>query len=234
MVRHLLHYGFESSLLYRGNVIARRVSSPFTDLAIAAKFFNIRGVKSENGKVVNKTVVGQRWGRISPDFDPDNDPDPIVDTMGPGDHTQPAWTWTTRLLGLPASQVITIVGDDIDHPTMMELPTVQKKIAELLGLDPSVMKFKSGNMGQVAASRLEFDNFLDGMRKVTADRKQTPERRRALKSQYLRRFKPEELQRFLARYYLDALKSPSQTTRPSRSPEQPAPAPRSQRAVKDK
>jgi hypothetical protein len=227
MVRYPLHYGFESSLLYRGNVIARRVSSPFTDPAIAAKFFNIRGVQSENGQVVNNTVVSQTWGRISPDFDPDNDPDPIVDTMGPGDDTQPAWT--TRLLGLPATQVITIVGDDINHPLMMELPTVQKEIAELLGLNPAVMKFKSGNMGQVAASRVEFNNFLDGMRKVTADQEQAPKRRKALKSQYLRRFKPEELQRFLARYYLDALKSPSQTTVPSRSPEQPAESKSSQR-----
>lgn len=208
MVRYPLNHGFESSLLYRANVIARRVSSPFTDPAIAAKFYNIRGVQSKNGQVVNETVVSQTWGRISPDFDPDHDPDPIVDTKGPGDDTQPAWT--TRLLGLPASQVITIVGDDIDHPIMMELPTVQKKIAELLGLDSSVMKFKSGNMGQIAASRLEFNNFLDGMRKATGDPKLTPERRKGVKSVYLRNVKPEQLQRLLARFYLDALKSPSQ------------------------
>jgi hypothetical protein len=213
MLRYPLHYGFETSLLYRGNVIARRVSSPFTDPAIAGKFFNIRGVRSQNGMVVNKTVVSQTWRRISPDYDPDNDPDPIIDTTGPGDKVQPAWT--TRLLGLAASQVITIVGDDIDHPMMMELPSVQRKIAELIGLDPSVMKFKSENMAQVAASRSEFNNFLDGIRKATDDPKLTAERRRAVKSAYLRNFTPEQVQRLLARYYLDALKSPSQLDRPS-------------------
>ncbi len=107
---------------------------------------------------------------------------------------------------------------------MMELPSVQAKIAGLIGLDPTVMTFKRVNIEQLAARRSEFNDFLDGMRKVTADRELTPERRKALKSEYLRRFKPGELQRFLARYYLDALKSPSQAGR-SRSPERPTPPP---------
>ena len=223
MVRYPLNYGFESSLLYRGKVIARRVSCALADPAIAAKFYNIRGVQSANGEVVNSTPVSQSWSRISPDFDPDSYPDPIVDTYGPGDNTQPAWT--TRLLGLPARQVITIIGDDIDHPIMLELRSVQEKIAALIGLDPTVMKFSRGNMAQVATSRAEFDDFLDGMHKVTADRDLTPEHSRTLKSKYQRRFTSEQLQRLLARYYLDALKCPSQPTGSSRSPQQPAPAP---------
>ena len=92
---------------------------------------------------------------------------------------------------------------------------MQTKIAELIGLDPTIMKFKSRNMGQFAASRSEFKNFLEGMRKATGDRKLTPERRKAVKSAYLRNFKPEQLQRLLARYYFDALKSPSQLDGPS-------------------
>jgi pimeloyl-ACP methyl ester carboxylesterase len=204
MVRYPLHHGFESSLLYRAKVVARRVSSPLTDPAIAGKFYNIRGVQ-----VVNNTVVSQTWGRISPDFDPDHDPDPIVDIKGPGDGTQPAWT--TRLLGLPAGHVFTIVGDDIKHQTMMQLPSIQKKIAELLGLDPTVMTFRSGNMEQFAASRAEYNSYLEGMRKMTADPKLTPERRKAGRLAHLRNFTAEQRQRLLARYYLDALKSPSQT-----------------------
>jgi pimeloyl-ACP methyl ester carboxylesterase len=209
MVRYPLHYGFESSLLYRANVIARRISSRLDDKAIAGKFYNIRGVKSENDQVANSTVVSQTWGRISPEYDPDKDPDPIVPTMGPGDTVQPAWT--ARLHGLPEGHVFTIVGDDIDHVLMMELPSVQKKIAELLGLDATVMTFKSGNMAQFAASRAEYNKFLEGARKVTGDPAPTPERRKAVRSAFLRNFTPEQWQRLLVRFYLDALKPPSQT-----------------------
>jgi hypothetical protein len=232
-VRYPFHYGFDSSLLYRAKIQTRKLSSAFTDPAIAAKFYNIRGVQSRDGVVLNDTVVGQSWGRISPEFDPDTDPDSIDDKMGPGDSIEPAWT--TRLLGLPdpASQVITIVGDDIHHATMMDVPKVQMKIAELIGLDPTVMRFRSENTERLAASRSEFNAFLDGMHQLMADRELPPERRKGVTSAYLRGFTPIQLQRFLARYYLDALKSPSQTSRPSRSsepaPPQPAPAPRSER-----
>jgi pimeloyl-ACP methyl ester carboxylesterase len=219
MVRYPLHYGFESSLLYRAKVVARRISNAFADPSITEKFYTIRGVQSANGQVLNETAVSQSWARISPDFDPDNDPVPIVETKGPGDDTQPAWT--TRVLWLPPNQVTTIVGDDIQHAIMMELPSVQKKIAELIGLDPAHMTFKQKNMGQLAASRSEFNDFLDGMRKVATDRDQPIDRRKALKSEFLRRFKPDELQRLLGRYYLDALKSPGQMTSRSQNPVRP-------------
>jgi hypothetical protein len=207
MVRYPLQHGFESSLLYRANVVARRISSPLTDTAIAGKFYNIRGVRSENGQPANSTAVSQTWGRIAPNYDPDNDPDPIIPTNGPGDTVQPAWT--TRLHGLPDDHVITIVGDDIEHMVMMEHQGVQTKIAELLGLDLTAVTFKAGNMTQSAASRAELDTFVEGMRKVTGDATVAPERRKAVRSAFLRNYTPEQRQRLLVRFYLDALKSPA-------------------------
>jgi pimeloyl-ACP methyl ester carboxylesterase len=226
-LRYPLDYGFESSLLYRANSTARNVSRAITDPAIAGKFYNIRGVKSSNGTVVNSTAVSISWKRISSNFDPDEDPDPIEDKMGPGDGTQPAWT--ARLLGLPAGHVITIVGDEIEHLRMMNLPRVQSKIAELLGLDPGGMMFAPANITPLAASLSDFKGFLDGLRRVTAGRDLTPERRNVLKTTYLRTFTPEQLQLFLARYLLEAQRQPSETTEPPRTsqaaPVQRGPAP---------
>jgi len=213
MVRYPLQHGFESSLLYRANVVARRISSPLTDKAIAGKFYNIRGVQSENGKVANNTTVSQTWGRIAPEFDPDHDPDPIAVTNGPGDTVQPAWT--TRLHGIADDHVITIIGDDIEHMVMMELPSVQKKIAELLGLDPNVVTFKSGNVAQLAASRAELDTFVEGMRTVTADPTTAPHRRKAVRSAFLRKLTPEQRQGLLVRFYLDALKGATGSASPN-------------------
>jgi hypothetical protein len=220
MVRYPLQYGFESSLLYKANMVARTMSRAITDPAIAGKFYNIRGVKSENGQVVNSTTVSISWGRVPADFDPDHDPDPIEDKKGPGDGTQPAWT--ARLLGLPAGHVITIVGDEIEHVMMLDRPRVQRKIAELIGLDPGTLAFGAENGELLAASLSDFNEFLDGMRKLVAGRDLTDERRNILKAAYLRTFTAEQLQRFLARYYLEALRHPDQTTEPSPS-SKPAP-----------
>jgi hypothetical protein len=230
-LRYPLKYGFESSLLYKANMVARTVSRAITDPAIAGKFHNIRGVQSSNGQVVNSTAVSISWERVPPEFDPDNDPDPIEDKKGPGDGTQPAWT--ARLLGLPAGHVITIVGDEIEHTMMMDLPRVQRKIAELIGLDTGAMAFGPENVELLAASLSDFNAFLDGMRKLLAGRDLTPERRSVLKATYLRTFTPEQLQRFLARYLLEALRRPSQTPESSRSskpaPTKPGPARRDEK-----
>ena len=143
-MRYPLQYGFESSLLYRGNVTAHNVSRAFSDPSVAAKFYNIRGVQSNNGQILNKTPVGQSWARISPTFCADSDPDPIEDKKGPGDGTQPAWT--TRLLGLPPSQIITIVGE-LTHTRMLDLTSVQTQIAQLIGLDAATMDFDIDVLG---------------------------------------------------------------------------------------
>ena len=214
-LRYPLDYGFESSLLYRANVTARNISRAIADPAIAGKFYNIRGVQSSNGTVVNSTVVSVSWARISSDFDPDTDPDPIEDKMGPGDGTQPAWT--ARLLGLPAGHVITIVGDEVEHLRMMDRPRVQSKIAELIGLDPDGMMFAPARIQPLEASISDFKGFLDGLRQATAGRDLTAERRKVLKAAYLKTFTPEQLQLFLARYLLETQRQPSETTEASRS-----------------
>jgi hypothetical protein len=66
-------------------------------------------------------------------------------------------------------------------------------------------------MAQFAASRAELDTFVEGMRKVTGDSTVEPQRRKAVRSAFLRNFTPEQRQRLLVRFYLDALKPPSQT-----------------------
>ena len=203
-VRYPLHYGFDSSLLYRGKVESRKVSSALADPNTASKFYNIRGIQSKNGNVLSDTVVAQLWERVPESFDPDTDPDPIDDKNGYGDGVQPAWT--ARLLGLPdpAQQVITIV-DDIEHMTMMNNSKVQEKIAELLGLDPNALTFVLEDMEEFVASRVELDQFLSGVRKLIVEKALTPERRKVVLAEYLRGFKPIELHKLLARAYIDAL-----------------------------
>ena len=60
-VRYPLRFGFDLELLQKGNATAHSVARPFADPAIAAKFFNIRGVQSRNGQILNNTCVGQAW-----------------------------------------------------------------------------------------------------------------------------------------------------------------------------
>jgi pimeloyl-ACP methyl ester carboxylesterase len=213
LVRYPLNHGFDSTLLYKGRVESRKVSSALADPATAAKLYNIRGVQTRNGNPRNNTVVSHVWARVPASFDPDTDTDPIEDTLGPGDDTQPAWT--TRLLGLPdpMHQVITVLDDaEHMHMTMMGNPKVQTKIAELLGLNPTSMMFVVEE--EFVASRTELNGFLDGVRKLVVDKELEPARRKIVIVDYFRGFKPVELHKLFARAYLDALRSPSQKTGP--------------------
>jgi pimeloyl-ACP methyl ester carboxylesterase len=205
-VRYPTTCGFDTDLLHCGMAASRKVSSGLAR-SVAAKFYNIRGVQAKNGKKQRKTVISHLWGRVSPQFDPDTDSDPIEDAMGYGDGVQPAWT--ARLLGLadPAKHVITIV-DDIEHMTMMNAPSVQRKIAALLELDQQVLTFIKSRKAPMA-SRAALEKFLDGMRARTA-KKRTPAEHRELVRRYLRKFKRDDLHKLMARAYMDALKSPSQ------------------------
>lgn len=215
-VRYPLLYGFESGLLYRGNVTARNISSPLTDTTIRAKFYNIRGVKTQNGQPVNSTAVGVSWARVSPLFSADFDADPIQDRMGPGDGTQPAWT--TRLLGLPPDQISTITGDDVKHANMLDLDRVRARIAELIGLDASALDFDDDVPGleELAASLEDFIAFGEELAKFTSSRDLMPEQRSALRYEYLRQFKPARLQALLARFYLESVNHPGRARTPSK------------------
>jgi pimeloyl-ACP methyl ester carboxylesterase len=209
LVRYPVYYGFSSSFLSSGEIQSQNLSSALPP-TIAAKFYNIRGVQSQNGNELDGTVVSQLWQRVAASFDPDTDPDPIEDQMGPGDGTQPAWT--TRLLSLPdpTNQVITIVDDDLEHMVMMNHPDVQKQIALLLGLDPYDMTFIDEDID--AASRSDLDNFFSGLSKQFDKEGFDPERRKMVIAEYVRKFPPGELRRLFRRAYIDALKSPSQKT----------------------
>jgi hypothetical protein len=206
-VRYPAYYGFNSSYLSSGATQSRNLSSALPP-TMAAKFYNIRGVQSQNGAKLNGTVVSQLWQRVPPSFDPDTDPDPIEDQMGPGDGTQPAWT--TRLLGLPNNQIITIVKHGLEHMVMMNDPDVQAAIAALLGLDADEMTFMDEDMEKSVASRSDLDGFFRGLSERFDKKDLGPERRKIVITEYLRNFPPGELRRLFRRAYVDALKSPSQ------------------------
>jgi pimeloyl-ACP methyl ester carboxylesterase len=206
-VRYPVNYGFNMSMLHDGLAASRKVSMPLRD-DVAAKFYNIRGVQAKNGVRLQGTVVSSRWACVPPQFDADHDPDPITDSLGFGDGTQPAWT--TRLLGLPnpAQQVITIV-DDIEHMTMMNAPSVHREIAALLGLDPATAAFVE-QTEVIMATRDDLNRFLDGLRRQVMVEDITDVERRRITINYLREYRTDDLHALFARAYVDALKSPSQ------------------------
>jgi pimeloyl-ACP methyl ester carboxylesterase len=205
-VRYISNHGFDWNLLAAGGAVYQQVAKKLNH-NVAKKFYNIRGVQFKNRKVVKGTVVSQTWQRVPATFDPDNDPDPLSDTLGPGDGVLPAWS--TRLIGVPDQNVNTIKAD-IEHMTMMNEGLVQKKIANLLGLAPKTLKPMRVRAKTTAASRAELNNFLGGLRAVALKKGLQREERRTAVHNYLRRFGPDQLQEFLGRAYLDALKSPSQ------------------------
>jgi pimeloyl-ACP methyl ester carboxylesterase len=117
-VRYPQLYGFDWGMLGDGKAVYHKVAAPLLDTRINDKFFNIRGVTTNNGVDLNETVTHQTWGWIDPNFDPNNtNNSPITDYLGPGDGTLPAWS--TRFAYAPAANVRTLWGDDIDHMFMM-------------------------------------------------------------------------------------------------------------------
>jgi pimeloyl-ACP methyl ester carboxylesterase len=206
-VRYPMSYGFSLPMLHDGLAASRKVSTRLSG-AVAAKFYNIRGVQAKNGARLRKTVVSSSWARVSPQFDADHDRDPIVDAFGWGDGVLPAWS--TRLLGLPnpKQQVITIV-DDLEHMTIMSRTSVQEALAGLLEMDLAETTFVEP-MEAVVATRNDLNKFLEGMRSRVMDKDRTFEERRKIIRDYLREFRTDDLHALFARAYNDALKSPSQ------------------------
>ena len=148
---------------------AQSISRPFTaaEATIAAKFFNIRGVQTSNGQDVNEIPLASPGPVSCHGSLLDLGPDPIQFQMGPGDGTQSAWT--ARLLGLPANQIITIKGDDVDHANMLDLVDVRAQIAALIGLDPNTMDFDDDDvfgLEDLAATFEDFSKFIEEMTKL--------------------------------------------------------------------
>ena len=210
-VRYSSNHGFDWNLLKKGLAAVGEVAMPLA-AEVAGKFWNIRGVQVKNGEVLNKTIISQTWTRVPPTFNPDADDDPITDIYGPGDGTLPAWS--TRLLG--NSNVVTLKGD-VEHMDIMNETAVQVEIATLLNPTPQALrrlhktaKSKTMKMKTKAASRTKLNKLLQELEAATVREGLEPEQRKAAIREHLATYSPDELQKFLTRAYLDALKSPSQ------------------------
>jgi len=121
--------GFDPTLLSGGLQIFQLLAFPPLP-RYAGKFFNIRGVQTQNNTVLGNTVQGITWQLLA---NPPNDPavSPIDDDqpLGPGDDTLPAWS--TRHVALPNAQWVTVEAA-IDHMFMMEYAQTQQAIAGVL------------------------------------------------------------------------------------------------------
>jgi hypothetical protein len=116
--------GFDNVELANGAAVVMHLNSDPLPPALAAKFFNIRGVHT-----TSSTASANTWGWLAPTK---YDPTPITDAANlPGDDTQPAWT--ARLVTLPAAQVITIAGNHISHQFIMNHPKALHAIGNVLG-----------------------------------------------------------------------------------------------------
>lgn len=204
-VRYISSHGFDMNLLAAGKTASIKVAQAL-NATVRNKFYNIRGVGNNN------TVVSQTWKRVLPTFDPDTDTDPITDNMGPGDGTLPAWS--TRLLGMDKGHVISI-GGNIEHMDMMNASAIQIEIAKLLQPPPMALRHMSSMAKRnpikiTAASRTELNKLIRQLAATTSKEDLSAEQRNAAVRKLLQKYSPEELQKFMARAYLDALKSPSQ------------------------
>jgi len=119
----------EAELTAAGNVVSQ-LAAPLP-AALAAKFFNVRGVAA-----VNDTVSSVRWKYMTPPYVQLARPcllqEPIIDdsTMVPGDGVQPAWT--ARLASLPASQTAPVNLATFEHMFMMNDSAVLNRLAALI------------------------------------------------------------------------------------------------------
>lgn len=121
--------GFDPNLVSDGRQVFQLLALPPLP-RYAGKFFNIRGVQTDNDGVLQNTVQGITWQLLAnpphcPAVSPiDDDP-----RLGPGDDTQPAWS--TRHAALPSTQWVNVKAA-IDHMFMMEYPETQLAIAGVL------------------------------------------------------------------------------------------------------
>ena len=162
-VRYISSCGFDMNLLAAGKVASNKVTQPLNS-SVRNKFYNIRGVGNNN------TVVSQTWKLVPQAFNPNTGQDPITDTLGPGDGLLPAWS--TRLLGLGQSHVISI-GGDIEHMDMMNNPDVQTEIAKLLQPTPTLferMKLvaRRNPVKLKTSSRAELNKLIRQLDRLTA------------------------------------------------------------------
>jgi pimeloyl-ACP methyl ester carboxylesterase len=200
-VRYISSCGFDRKMLDLGKLALADLARPLND-TVAGKFWNIRGF----GK---RTVVGQTWERVFKSFDPDADRNPIRDKHGAGDTVVPAWS--ARLLGNPN---VVNVEVETEHTNMMNERAVKLAITDRLEQASSALRRRMRNTAKTtklkAASRKKLNEFLRGLQAVTTKKGLRPKARKVAIRRYLGKYSPSQLEGFLTRAYLDALKSPSQ------------------------
>jgi hypothetical protein len=121
--------GFDAAELAAAGNEVSALAAPLP-LALAPKFFNVRGVQP-----VDDTVGSVRWKFMTPPYVQLARPcllqEPIIDgPMVPGDGVQPAFS--ARLASLPAAQVRTVGAPGIDHMFMMNHPAVLTELRILI------------------------------------------------------------------------------------------------------
>src|SRR5574337_222605 len=210
-VRYLSDFGFDWTLLNQGLAASRAISQPL-DASVAGKFINIRGIQTSRGGALNETVKWQTWSLVPPSFDPDWDPDPFGDVGGPGDGVIPAWS--ARLIS--AANVFTIKADDLDHMDLMNHAEVQRRLALILtqpGIVRDEMLKTAATVKMKTATRADLNQLIDRLRKVKSEKGPWSRAHKRIVREILIDASggdPRRLQEFMARAYMDLLKTESQ------------------------
>jgi pimeloyl-ACP methyl ester carboxylesterase len=216
MVRYIQKYNFSWTLLSDGQTAAHLTSQEL-DPSIAAKFWTVRYVQTDDGGTdVDGTVVDQTWARVDANFDPDSDTDPIADQLGPGDGVVPAWS--ARLIGLDDGHVVTLHASGLEHQNLMNEGIVQAELASLLHLPAHLMMLAQASAATMklnAASRDELNAFDQQLREAYRPLLSHFARRKAA-LKVLSGYSQDQRKALLTRAHLDAFKSPSQLKGSSR------------------
>jgi hypothetical protein len=132
LVRYPGNLGFDPTELDYGWQVFLQMNYPIQDPAMARRFYNIRGVRTQPDQQtpISDTVGSVTWDWIPSNFNP-ADPSPIVDGGNvPGDNTQPAWT--ARLVTNDPSHSIAVKGDDLEHMFLMNSAQTLEAISSIL------------------------------------------------------------------------------------------------------
>jgi len=127
--RYPQKYGFQPLELAHGRGIYQQVALDLVP-AVAPKFYNIRGVQSKAGAVLNGTIYTQTWSRIPKSYNPNTSTPAVVDdSVGPGDGVIPAWS--ARLVSTPPANVRTLIGD-FEHMNLMNEVQTHNELLQIL------------------------------------------------------------------------------------------------------
>jgi len=131
LVRYPAMTGFDLAELDYAKLQGQQLVAPMP-ANLAEKFFNIRGVVTEDDQQTPKSTT---LGHVTCDWIPTSfestDPSPIVDgAKVPGDDTQPAWS--ARLATNAPARCITVRASDIDHMFIMNNARILEALGSIL------------------------------------------------------------------------------------------------------